>query len=74
MEKHELLYLLERVKLSEVMTKSPVTVPPTMRVQAAAKLAADKNIGCLPVVNGGKLVGIVTSGDFLRLLAKQKIA
>jgi acetoin utilization protein AcuB len=74
LETHELLYLLDRVKLSEVMTKSPVTVPPTMRIQAAAKLAADKNIGCLPVVNGGKLVGIVTSGDFLRLLAKQKIA
>lgn len=74
LEIHELHYLLDRVKLSEVMTKSPVTVPPTMNIQAAAKLAADKNIGCLPVVKGNKLVGIVTSGDFLRFLAKQKIA
>ena len=74
LEVHELNYLLDKVKLSEVMTKSPFTVTPATSVQNAARLIAEKKLGCLPVLHHGSLVGIVTTGDFLRCLAARKIA
>ena len=69
LEVHELLYLMDKVKLSEVMTKSPITAKPEMQVPEAAKLMAEKKVGCLPVTKADKLIGIVTVTDFLKLLA-----
>lgn len=66
---HELLYLLDKLPVAKVMTKNPVTVTSATLVGEAAKLMIDRKIGCLPVVEGGKLVGIVTEIDMLRLLA-----
>ena len=71
LEVHELLYLMERVKVSHVMTKKPVTADPGMSVPAAAGLLVKHRIGCLPVVQEGRLVGIVTQTDFLNCLAGQ---
>jgi acetoin utilization protein AcuB len=70
LEVHELLYLLDRLKLEQVMTRKPVTVSSQEAVQAAAKLMVDRKIGCLPVVDGSNLVGIVTKDDLLRLVAR----
>ncbi len=69
LEVHELLYLLDQVKLSEVMTKSPVTASPAMSVSNGAKLMVEKRVGCLPLTKANKLVGIVTNTDFLKVLA-----
>lgn len=52
-----------KVLVAEVMSSPLVTVPPTMEVSEAAKLMAKKEIRRLPVVNEGKLVGIVTASD-----------
>ena len=73
-EVHELRYLLDKVKLSEVMTKNPLAVTSKTSIQSAAKLAAENKLGCLPVVDGDELVGIVTNRDFLHHLAAQKSA
>jgi acetoin utilization protein AcuB len=70
LEVHELLYLLEKVKVSQVMTKKPITAPPDITVAAAAALMVKHKIGCLPVVGSGKLLGIVTQTDFLNYLAQ----
>lgn len=51
--------------VSEIMTPDPVTVTPETGVTEAAKLMVDKRIGALPVVDGGKLVGLVTEGDLI---------
>jgi acetoin utilization protein AcuB len=72
LEVHELLYLLDKVKLSEVMTKRPKTATPAMTLQKAARLMVDGGIGCLPVVEKGKLVGIVTQTDLLDYLGNMK--
>jgi acetoin utilization protein AcuB len=69
LEVHELLYLLDKVKIEQVMTRKPATIAPADSVQAAAKLMVERKIGCLPVMDGGKVAGIVTKDDLLRMLA-----
>ena len=70
LEVHELLYLLDQVRIAQIMTRTPVTVPAATPVADAARLMVDKHVGCLPVLENGKLVGIVTSTDMLTCLAK----
>ena len=70
LEIHELLYLLHQVKVNTVMTAKPMTATPELSASEAANLMVRNRIGCLPVVEGKTLVGIVTKDDLLRLLAK----
>jgi acetoin utilization protein AcuB len=66
----ELNYLLARLKLSEIMTRKPVTISPNATVGEAAQVMLDNKISGLPVVDGnGKLVGIITESDIFRLVA-----
>ncbi len=62
--------LMENTPLSKVMTRNPMTLSPDQDVADAADLFSTKRFGCLPVVEQGKLVGIVTTTDMLRLLAQ----
>lgn len=53
-----------------VMSPSPVTARPDTTVRKAARLMADGDVGALPVVDDGRLVGIVTDRDLVvRVLA-----
>lgn len=54
----------------KVMTNRPVTISPDETVRKAAALMAGQVIGSLPVIEDGKLVGIVTTYDLIALLAK----
>lgn len=56
---------LERETVKAIMSKRLVTTDPGERVEAAAKLMADAKVKKLPVVEGGKLVGIVTQTDIV---------
>ena len=58
------LFILEKLKVRDYM-KEPVTVRPYDSVEEAYRLMMDRMIGGLPVVNGGKLVGIVTKSDIM---------
>jgi CBS domain-containing protein len=60
---------LEGVHISEVMSAPPISIDPEASVQAAAGVMAERKIGCLPVLDCGKLVGIVTETDVLRHFA-----
>jgi acetoin utilization protein AcuB len=53
------------MRVKEMMTKNPVTVDPDILVLDARKIMKEKNIRRLPVVEKGKLVGIVTKHDLL---------
>ena len=66
LEVHELHYLLERVKIHEVMTKKVFTVTPETPIEEAARLMLTHKIGGLPVIKDGRLVGILTETDILR--------
>jgi CBS domain-containing protein len=60
---------LDQTRISEVMTKDLVTVGPGTSLREAAKIMADRWIRHLPVVDSGKLVGIVSQRDLAGVLA-----
>ena len=60
--------IMETTPISRVMARSPITVRPEQSVLDAAKLLYTKRLGCLPVVQDGELVGIITTTDLLRVL------
>ncbi len=60
---------LEETRIAEVMTKDVVTVGPGTSLRAAAKVMADRWIRHLPVVDGGKLVGVLSQRDLAGVLA-----
>ncbi|MFZ5435692.1 MAG: CBS domain-containing protein [Bacillota bacterium] len=62
------------VSIGHIMTRDPLTIGPSESVEYAAALMNQHRIGCLPVVENGRLVGIITSRDvrcshFNRLVA-----
>jgi CBS domain-containing protein len=59
--------VLGMLLVKDVMTTDPVTVGPDAPLEQAARLMLERKIGCLPVVEDGKLVGILTESDFVRL-------
>jgi acetoin utilization protein AcuB len=67
LEAHELRFLLDRLQLDQIMTRTVVTIGPTSPVEEAARLMLQDKIGALPVLDEGKLVGIVTETDVLGL-------
>ena len=60
-------YLDRHIHIMNIMKTDVLSVDPEIDVCAAITLLLDNKYGCLPVVSGGKLVGIVTEADFLNL-------
>jgi len=60
--------VMEGTPLAKIMIRELVTIEPGESVYGAARLLFDRRIGCLPVVEGGELKGIVTTTDMLKLL------
>ena len=58
------------IPVSAIMNSSVRTVTPDTSALAAAKLIRDNKYGCLPVVEEGNLVGIITEADFLELVIR----
>jgi CBS domain-containing protein len=63
--------LLAATSVKNVMASHVVTVDPDAPLAEAAALLREHKIGCLPVAAGDALVGILTEGDFLALLARR---
>jgi CBS domain-containing membrane protein len=60
------------IKIEDAMSKHVFSVPADTSIRAAARLMTEKKLGCLPVVQGERLVGLVTKSDMLRYLAERK--
>jgi len=58
--------LLKAIRVKEVMRSTVETVSRSTPIRAAAKRMYDEKIGCLPVIDGEELVGILTESDFVR--------
>lgn len=56
---------LEHTKVNGVMTEKPVTVGPGVTVEEAARIMVEEQIGGLPVVEGGHLVGVISVTDVM---------
>ncbi len=65
LEIREVYYLLDKIKVKQIMTKRPYTISPAAPIEEAAMVMRDKKIGCLPVMEEGRLVGILTETDIL---------
>ena len=56
--------------VSDIMVEEPVTVEPTMTIGELCELFAEKNIGGVPVVKNGKIMGIITERDVLNAVKR----
>lgn len=70
----ELNYLLARMTVNDVMTKSLIVVDPDRDAREAARILLDHRIGALPVLDGKRLVGILTETDLVRAFADAEVA
>jgi len=66
LDMYEIGYLLSKLKVDKVMIKDVITVQEDEVIEEAARIMADNGIGCLPVMRGSLLVGIVTDSDIFR--------
>jgi len=61
---------LSHIELAKVMRTPVTTIAPDALIQDAARLMRGHKIGCLPVLDRGKLVGIISEHDLLHLVAE----
>jgi acetoin utilization protein AcuB len=66
LEVHELMYLMDKVKIHGIMSREVSTIEKSTEIKQAAAIMVEKGIGCLPVMEGKKLIGILTRTDLLR--------
>ncbi|UCF94928.1 MAG: CBS domain-containing protein [Desulfobacterales bacterium] len=66
---HELLYLVTKIKVQNIMTPEPITVPPDFTVEETAEVLLKNRISGVPVVDhDGKIVGTITQSDLFRVM------
>ena len=68
----EINYLIARLTVGEVMTKTVIVVEPDRSAREAAYLLLSEKIGALPVVDGGRVIGLVTESDFVLAFAESE--
>src|SRR5271169_3910571 len=67
---HELLYLISKIKVHDIMTGNPITVPDDYTVEETAQVLLEHNISGVPVTDcNGKMVGIITRNDIFKILS-----
>jgi acetoin utilization protein AcuB len=64
----EVNYLTSKITVEQIMQKSPLTCTPDTLVEEAGHMMRQEKIGCLPVIEGGVLVGVITEDDILDFL------
>jgi CBS domain-containing membrane protein len=62
--------IARQIPIDMLMETDVVTTRPDVPAAEAARIIQERKLGCLPVVSGGKLAGIVTEADFVRFARK----
>lgn len=70
LDMYEISYLLSKLTVKKAMCAKVISVSPSEVVEEAARIMVDNQIGCLPVVKDGVLVGIVTENDLFHLFTE----
>ena len=68
LEVHELLFLISKIKLKDIMTKDPITIPYDFTVEETAEVLLTNNISGAPVVDDQGPVGVITKNDLFKVL------
>jgi Zn-dependent protease len=63
----------EAMQVRDIMTRDPVTLPPTAPVIDALKIMSARNFGRIPIVQDGKILGIVTRTDIIKVTELKQI-
>ncbi|MBU0703312.1 MAG: CBS and ACT domain-containing protein [Chloroflexi bacterium] len=66
----EVDYILSRTKVGQIIQGEVITVGPELPIEEAARVMVDHRIGCLPVVEGDALVGIISDTDIFRVFVE----
>ena len=66
----EIGHLLSRLTVGEIMTRSVITIGPDSPAREGARLMLDHRIGALPVLDDGRLIGIITETDIVRAFVR----
>jgi acetoin utilization protein AcuB len=61
---------LATIPVREVMTKAVVSIEPEASIRSAVRCMLDARVGCLPVLDDGKLVGLLSEADCMAYLAR----
>jgi CBS domain-containing membrane protein len=61
--------IIQRIRVEEVMTSEVETAEPAHWLHEAAQIMFENKYGCLPVVEGSRVMGILTEADFVRFFA-----
>lgn len=67
---HEIHYVLSKMKIRDVMKKKVITCGPEDHVEDVAKIMQEKRIGAVPVVENGRLLGMLTNDDMFQILMR----
>jgi len=68
LSQYEIKYLLAKVKVRDIMVRDVITISEDTAIEEAARIMADKKIGCLPVTRNGRPVGIITDNDLFAVM------
>ena len=69
LEMHELLYLLSSIKIKDIMSPKPISVPPDFTIEETAELLLANKISGVPVVdNDGNVIGVITHTDLFKVI------
>jgi CBS domain-containing protein len=67
----EINHLLIKLTVGEIMTRSVITIGPDRPARDGARLMLDHRIGALPVLDDGRLIGIITETDIVRAFVRK---
>ncbi len=67
---HELHFLLAKMTVKDIMVRKPYTISPDMPVEQAMQLGQEMGYGAFPVAEDGRLVGIATESDIVRIMTR----
>lgn len=66
---HELLYLLTRIKVRDIMSRNPITIPDNYTIEEAAEILRDHHISGAPVMDAqGRMAGMISQNDLFNAL------
>ncbi len=66
----EVDYILSRTKVGQIIQGSVISVGPDWPIEEAARVMVDRRIGCLPVIEDDKLIGIISDTDIFRVFVE----
>ena len=67
---YELNYLISKMTVKDIMVKDPLTISPDLPVEEAIWQGKEKGVGAFPVVEKGKLIGIITESDISGIVSR----